>query len=152
MSLLDFLKRKKDNKKAKESSVAEKKPKRKFEKVSDAPVAPVTEKKSQTQEGVFKKSAKKVLDFSYDVVKEPHISEKATNFSEKSQYIFKVLQGYNKKEVKKAVEGVYGVDVLSVNIIKIPAKKRRIGRIQGYKKGYAKAVVKIKEGQKIEIL
>jgi large subunit ribosomal protein L23 len=154
MSLLDFLKRKKDNKKARESSVGEKKPKKKSVKSSDTKVsdAVVKEKKPQTQEEAPKRTTKKGLDFSYEVVREPHISEKATDFAENSQYIFKVFQGYNKKEIKKAVEGVYGVNVLSVNIIKIPAKKRRLGRIQGHKKGYIKAVVKIKEGQKIEIL
>ena len=44
------------------------------------------------------------------------------------------------------------MDVLSVNKIKIPAKKRRIGKTEGFRKGYVKAIVKIKEGQKIEIL
>jgi len=39
-----------------------------------------------------------------------------------------------------------------VNIIKIPAKKRRLGRTEGFRKQYTKAVVKKKEGQKIEIL
>jgi len=149
MSLFDFLKRKKDNKKARELPVGEKKTKKKFVKVLDATVK---EKKPQIQEEAPKRATKRVSDFSYEVVREPHISEKATNLAENSQYIFKVFQGYNKKEIKKAVEGVYGVDVLSVNIIKIPAKKRRLGRIQGHKKGYTKAVVKIKEGQKIEIL
>ena len=59
---------------------------------------------------------------------------------------------YNKDEIKNAVEGIYKVDVLSVNIIKIPAKKRRLGRTEGFRRAYRKAVVKIKEGQKIEIL
>ncbi len=141
MSLFDFLKRKKDNKKAKEFSVKEKKPREKTWENSGVQV-----------EAVSQKASKKVLNFSYDAVREPHISEKATNLAEKNQYIFKVSDNFNKKEIKKAVEGVYGVEVLSVNMIKIPAKKRRIGRIQGHKKGYTKAVVKIKEGQKIEIL
>ena len=60
--------------------------------------------------------------------------------------------GYNKNEIKNAVEGIYKVDVLSVNLIKIPAKKRRLGRTEGFRKAYRKAVVKIKNGQKIEIL
>jgi large subunit ribosomal protein L23 len=66
--------------------------------------------------------------------------------------IFEVLPNYNKNEIKNAVEGIYGVNVLSVNIIKIPAKKRRLGMTQGFRKAYKKAVVKIKNGQKIEIL
>ena len=41
---------------------------------------------------------------------------------------------------------------MSVNIIKIPAKKRRLGRVEGFRKKYTKAVVKIRDGQKIEIL
>ncbi|MEK7080210.1 MAG: 50S ribosomal protein L23, partial [Patescibacteria group bacterium] len=89
---------------------------------------------------------------SYEIVKEPHISEKATNLAEKNQYVFKVIARSNKTEIKKAVEGIYGVNVLSVNIIKIPSKKRRIGKTQGFKKGHTKAVIKIAEGQKIEIL
>ena len=44
------------------------------------------------------------------------------------------------------------MDVLSVNIVKIPAKKRRLGKTEGFRKAYKKAIVKIKNGQKIEIL
>jgi len=88
----------------------------------------------------------------YDIVKEPHISEKGSVLAEKGQYVFKVFPNANKTEIKKAIEGIYGVDVLSVNIITIPAKKRRLGKISGFKKGYKKAIVKIKPGQKIEIL
>ncbi len=132
MSLFDFFKRKKEIEKTKK---AEKKPAEEPEKAS-----------------VVKPIAKKSAVFSYEAVKQPHISEKATNLAEQNQYIFEVSPNYNKKEIKKAIEGVYGVDVLSVNIIKIPAKKRRLGRIEGFRKGCSKAVIKIKEGQKIEIL
>jgi len=88
----------------------------------------------------------------YGIVREPHISEKATNLGEINQYVFKVFPRANKNEIKKAIEAIYGVDVLAVNIITIPAKKRRLGKIIGFKKGHKKAIVKIKEGQKIEIL
>ncbi len=88
----------------------------------------------------------------YRILKSPHISEKATDLAEKGKYVFKVFPGANKTEIKKAVENLYGVDVLAVNIIKIPPKKRRLGRISGFKKGYKKAIIKIKKGQKIEIL
>lgn len=80
----------------------------------------------------------------------PHITEKATDLTEKNQYVFKIGQKVNKKEVKKAVEDLYKVKVLDVKIINIPAKKRRIGRTSGWKKGYKKAIVRLKEGQKIE--
>ena len=146
MSLLDFLKRKKEIEKAKKPSSAKategevgKKAEKIF--VTPAPTTSIKDKKAK---------------FSYQAIDRPHISEKATYLSEKDQYAFKVSGGpsgsYNKNEVKKAVEGIYGVDVLSVNFIKVPAKKRRLGKTQGFKTGYKKAIVKIKEGQKIEIL
>lgn len=146
MALFDFLKRKKQVEKAKEA----KKPGKKPAKVS-APLEKETEKQEQLpQKPVFKTKA--VKDFSYEAVKEPHISEKASYLAEKNQYIFDVSPNYNKQEIKKSVEGIYGVDVLSVNIVKIPAKKRRIGRQEGFRKCVKKAIVKIKEGQKIEII
>ncbi len=88
----------------------------------------------------------------YGIVREPHISEKATNLGEVNQYVFKVFPRANKNEIKKAIEAIYGVDVLAVNIITIPAKKRRLGKTTGFKKGHKKAIVKIRAGQKIEIL
>ena len=139
MALLDFLKNKESAKKSKAKSV------KTVKKVSD-------EKKSDV---AVVKPAKVVIGegkFSYEAVKQPHISEKATGLMEQNQYIFKVLSSANKLDIKKAVEGIYGVNVLSVNKIKIPAKKRRLGRHEGWRKSYQKAIVKIKEGQKIEIL
>ena len=88
----------------------------------------------------------------WKVLKSPQITEKATLLTEKNQYIFKIAQEANKTEVKKAVEGIYKVDVIGVKIIKIPAKRIKLGKISGWKKGYKKAVVKIKSGQKIELL
>jgi len=82
----------------------------------------------------------------------PHVTEKATELAKKNQYIFKIGQRTNKTEIKKAIESLYGVDVLDVKIIRVPRKRRRLGRISGWKKGYKKAIVRIKEGQKIEIL
>ena len=82
----------------------------------------------------------------------PHITEKATDLVQKNQYVFKVFPKANKTEIKKAIEDLYKVEVLDVKIINVPKKRRRLGRISGWKKGYKKAIVKIKEGQKIEVL
>ena len=81
----------------------------------------------------------------------PHITEKATDLTKKNQYVFKIEKEVNKNEVKKAVEEIYKVDVIDIKIINTPAKRRRFGRISGWKKGFKKAIVKIKEGQKIEL-
>ncbi len=143
MALLDFLKKKKEAEKAKnDPKGTPKKP------VKTSVAKP---KKEEKKPEPVKTKAKNVK-FSYEAIKQPHISEKASDLSEKDQYIFEVSPNYNKNEIKKAVEGIYGVDVLSVNVIKIPSKKRRLGKTEGFRKAYKKAVVKIKNGQKIEIL
>jgi len=150
MALLDFLKRKKEIDKAKEKS------EKKTDKSLDAKkpeikaVHPV--KFSKTSVLPKAKKFNKVKGFSYETVREPHISEKASLLSEQNKYVFKVSKKSNKQEIKKSVEGIYGVNVLAVNMIKIPPKKRRLGRTEGFRKKYQKAVVTIKEGQKIEIL
>jgi large subunit ribosomal protein L23 len=144
MALLDFLKNKKDAEKSKQ-------PAKKPAKVS-AEVKPA-QKARPIEAGPQQSRQKASLGgFSYEAVKQPHISEKASYLAEKDQYIFEISPRFNKNEIKSAVEGLYGVDVLSVNMIKIPAKKRRLGKTEGFRKAYKKAVVKIKNGQKIEIL
>jgi large subunit ribosomal protein L23 len=144
MALLDFLKNKEEIEKSKKS---EKKTVRK------ASVAKKDESvKTEAAPKAPKAHGKSGINFSFDAVKQPHISEKATYLAEKDQYTFEVDSNFNKSEIKKAVEGIYGVNVLSVNIIKIPSKKRRLGKTEGFRKAFKKAVVKIKEGQKIEIL
>jgi len=145
MALLDFLKNKKEAEKARPvKKTAVKKTEKKSEKV-------LVEKKEEAVKTTSTAKAKNAK-FSYEAVRQPHISEKASYLAEKDQYVFDVSPNYNKKEIKNAVEGIYKVDVLSVNVIKIPSKKRRLGKTEGFRKAYKKAVVKIKEGQKIEIL
>ena len=139
MALFDFLKRKKEADKSREKKPEKVLDVKKPEKTKASPIVRTT-------------GLKKKKGFSYDIIKGPHISEKASNLGEKNMYVFKVRNGVNKMEIRKAVEGIYAVDILSVNVIKIPKKKRRIGRTEGFKKGYMKAIVKVKEGQKIEIL
>ena|SRR3989344_6225283 len=139
MALLDFLKKKDDAKKAK-----------KPEKILDTKEVKET-KDDEKKPSVIKTQAAGKKGFSYNVVKEPHISEKSTNLSQENKYVFKVYSNTSKPEIKKSVQGIYGVDVIAVNIIKIPKKKRRLGRTEGFKKGFIKAIVTLKEGQKIEV-
>ena len=98
------------------------------------------------------KVKEEVIGGAYRVLKTPQVTEKATDLVKKNQYVFKVWPRANKVEIKKAIENLYGVDVLDVKIIRVPAKRRRLGRMRGWRKGYKKAIVKIKEGQKIEVL
>ena len=144
MALLDFLNKKKDSEKAKSLKDSKAKPEKKADKV-----ALVKPKETSTLPEAKKYS--KESDFSYEVVREPHISEKSTNLSQENKYVFKIYKNSNKLEIKKAIEGTYGVNVTAVNIIKIPKKKRRLGKTEGFRKSYSKAVITIKEGQRIEI-
>ena len=98
------------------------------------------------------KKERKGKPINYRILKSLHVTEKATDLSKNNQYVFEVFSRSNKTEIKKAVEETFNVDVTRVNIIKIPAKRRRLGRTLGWKKGYKKAIVSIKKGQKIDIL
>ncbi|MFH0859140.1 MAG: 50S ribosomal protein L23 [Patescibacteria group bacterium] len=88
----------------------------------------------------------------YNILKEPYITEKATDLSKENKYIFIVYSTANKIEIKKAVESLYNVNVLSVRTINIPRKKKRFGKTMGFKAGLRKAIIEVKPGQKIEIL
>ena len=93
-----------------------------------------------------------IFDKAYRVLEMPHITEKSTKLNEEDKYVFKVFQKANKNEIKKAIEGLYGVEVIKVRTINIPKKSKRLGARFGWKKGYKKAIVTIKKGQKIEIM
>ena len=96
--------------------------------------------------------SKKDSEIASRILKWPHVTEKATDLTKVGQYIFNVYERANKPEIKKAVEDVYGVKVVSIKIIKIPPKRRRLGRIEGWRKAYKKAIVRLGRGQQIEIL
>jgi len=106
-------------------------------------------KKPQTPKPRRKRIPKKSK--AYRVLKGPHITEKSTDLAGKNQYTFLVWQEANKVQVKKAVEDIYNVKVIDVKVVNIPPKRRRLGRAEGWRKRYKKAVVKVKKGQKIDI-
>jgi large subunit ribosomal protein L23 len=84
---------------------------------------------------------------SYDILREPVISERSMEQyfdrqgNEIHKYTFKVPVTVNKVEVKKAVEEVFGVKVAKVNTIKVLGKVKRMGRYEGRRASYKKAVV-----------
>lgn len=114
------------------------------------------EPKSGSPEIIVAKPKKEITGLASKVLKSVHITEKATNLTNINQYVFKVFPHANKIEIKKAIEELYGVEVEKVNVIHVPARRRRLGRSEGWKeglkKGYKKAIVKLKKGQKIEVL
>lgn len=87
----------------------------------------------------------------YDIIKAPIITEQSTQLIEsQNRYTFKVDKKANKVEIKKAIEAIFSVKVLSVNTVNVLPKFKRMGKYEGYKSAYKKAVVKIAEGQKID--
>lgn len=150
---MKFLDRfKKEEKKPISKPKKEKPVKKKAEKKVEKPVEKKIEKKPVKKEVKPKKVLGKPITGTYRILQEPHITEKATDLSKENKYVFKVFPRANKIEVKKVIESLYNVDVLDVRIVNIPSKKRRLGRTQGWRKGYKKAIIKLKKGQKIELL
>ena len=66
--------------------------------------------------------------------------------------MFLVSQSANKSEIKKVIEKEHKVKVVSVNIINVKPKKRRLGKTIGFKPGYKKAIVTVKKGQTLDVL
>ncbi|HUX36133.1 MAG TPA: 50S ribosomal protein L23 [Candidatus Paceibacterota bacterium] len=85
------------------------------------------------------------------IIKRPHITEKATDLSNIGKYVFMVEPSATKNEVKKAVKKIYGVDVVKIQTITRQARKKSARNRRGAKASYKKAIVGLKEGQKIEI-
>jgi large subunit ribosomal protein L23 len=87
----------------------------------------------------------------YDIVRSPVITEKATNVSEHGQVIFRVPLTATKREVKAAVEGLFRVNVTAVNTIRVMGKLKRFRGRPGRRSDYKKAVVTLREGQRIDV-
>ena len=95
--------------------------------------------------------AKVEINLNSDVLVEPWITEASTAAMELNKYVFKVSPDASKEQVKKAIEDAYKVKVVSVNTTSIPRKKRNYGRTPGWKSSFKKAVVTLKDGDKIEL-
>ncbi len=83
------------------------------------------------------------------VLRRYHLSEKTNQLSSIGRYVFIVDKHTNKIEVKKAVEKVYDVHVVSVNMINTKGKFRRYGATSGNTSAWKKAIVTLKSGEKI---
>ena len=85
------------------------------------------------------------------VLKTPRLTEKSVLQKEVSnQVTFVVSKEANKIEIKRTIEQVFKVTVLNVNTISNRGKKKRMGRFSGRRPDWKKAIVTLKEGDKIE--
>jgi large subunit ribosomal protein L23 len=89
----------------------------------------------------------------YHLIRKPVVTEKSTVLQDiRNQYSFKVHPDANKIEVRKAVEALFNVHVEKVNIMVAPGKMRRILGRPGRTQPWKKALVKLRHGERIEIV
>ncbi len=90
----------------------------------------------------------------YDILRRPIITEKTSYQSGKlNQYVFEVDRKATKAQIKEAVETLFDVDVVHVNVTNAPAKRsrRRNRRLLVRRPGYKKAIVALKPGDTIDV-
>lgn len=91
---------------------------------------------------------------SYDIIKRPIITEKSMKVetdregNEIKKYTFEVPKTVNKLEIKYAVEEVFGVKVAKVNTMNYDGKLKRMGRNEGRRAAWKKAIVTLKKDSK----
>lgn len=90
------------------------------------------------------------MKLAQDIIKRPIITEKSMNLAEQGKYVFEVVKGANKVEIKKAVEEIFGVKVESVNTVSAVKKAKRVGKYSGFKSDVRKAIVTLKAGETIK--
>ena len=85
------------------------------------------------------------------IIRRPLITEKSTRQKEESrQYIFEVHREANKIEIQSAVERLFKVKVLQVRTSNVLGKVKRLGRRYGKRPDWKKAIITLKEGDRID--
>jgi len=88
----------------------------------------------------------------FNILKRPVVTEKSYNATgAANQYTFRVAKGASKQQIKWAVEAIFEVDVEKVQVVNVPGKARRRGAHMGRRSGYRKAVVRLAEGQTLDV-
>lgn len=86
----------------------------------------------------------------YEVLRRPLITEKSTILQAEGKYAFEVVREANKPQIKQAVEKAFKVEVIKVNVINMPGKRRRLGTRVLPAHPWKKAIVTLKPGDTIE--
>jgi large subunit ribosomal protein L23 len=89
---------------------------------------------------------------SHQIIIKPVISEKSYNLIEtESQYTFQVDKRANKNQIKRAIEEAFDVKVHKVNTVNVKSKPKRQGFYRGRTATWKKAVIRLTEGERIEL-
>ncbi len=90
------------------------------------------------------------MDELYKIIEKPLITEKSNDLIEGNRVCFRVRKDANKVKIKEAIEKIFEVTVVDVNTLNVKGKNRRFGRNIGKTKGWKKAMVQLKDGDKID--
>ncbi len=87
----------------------------------------------------------------YQIIRKPIVTEKGSALKdENNQLVFEVHPDSNKSEIRKAVEKLFKVTVLSVRTQNRIGKRKRLGRMVGRRKNWKKAIVTLKQGDRVD--
>ncbi len=88
----------------------------------------------------------------FNVIRRPLVTEKGTQqMAESNEYFFEVAIAANKFVIRKAIEKLFSVKVVSVRTMRMPGKWKRVGSSFGKTGDWKKAIVRLQEGNKIEL-
>lgn len=86
------------------------------------------------------------------VLLQPLLTEKGTRLKEEAnQYLFRVAPRANKVEIRQAIERLFKVTVLDVRTMRVEGKVKRLGRFQGRRPSWKKAIATLKPGDSIDL-
>ena len=86
-----------------------------------------------------------------DILIKPIVTEKSTALMAEGKYTCKVPLNANKYQIRDAVEEIFNVKVAAVSTMRMEGKKKRMGRFEGKRSDWKKAIVTLKEGETIEL-
>jgi large subunit ribosomal protein L23 len=88
---------------------------------------------------------------SMQIIRRPIITERASGLQEgQNKYVFEVLSRANKVDIRRAVESQFDVDVIKINTSNVHGKAKRLGRFQGRRPSWKKAVVTLADGHSLD--
>jgi len=151
MSILQKFKKKKDETKELPKKEAADNAAKKTEKNEVRDEKKTTEVYALKQESAVKVKKGTKDKNAYRGLLRPVVTEKSAVLADANKYTFEISTSLNKIETSKAIQEVYGVKPKSVHVINVSGKSVRFGRKIGRRKGWRKAIVTLKKGEKIEV-
>jgi len=111
----------------------------------------IEKSEKKEKKAVAKKKEVSINGQAFRVLERPRVTEKGSFLGSLNQYVFIVSCEANKREVKKAIEELYSVKALKVNITNVKGKERKSGRSRGRTRAWKKAIITLKQGDTIKL-